>query len=124
MTDQGRFTLAAGAILGFSGIALGAFGAHALRGVLTPEQASWWSTAVQYQLVQAVALLAISNLRLSRLGTIATLIVVGSAIFSVSLYAMALTDVRWLGAITPVGGLTMLAGWAWLGWAALREPTL
>ena len=123
MTSEQRFTLAAGAILGFAGIALGAFGAHALRGVLTVEQSSWWATAVQYQLVQAVALLAISNLHLSRLGTTATLMAGGCVIFSVSLYAMALTDIRWLGAITPLGGLCMLAGWAWLGWSALREPT-
>jgi len=121
MSPEQRFTLAAGAILGFAGIALGAFGAHALRGVLTAEQASWWATAVQYQLVQAVALLAISNLKLSRLGIIATLMVVGSVIFSVSLFAMALTGSRWLGAITPIGGLSMLAGWALLGWTALRE---
>jgi uncharacterized membrane protein YgdD (TMEM256/DUF423 family) len=98
----------------FLAVAFGAFGAHALK---TTLQASGmmdaWNKAVLYHLVHAVALLALG---LNGAGNRASyyLLAAGILLFSGSLYTMALSNVRWLGAITPVGGLCFLAGWAWL----------
>jgi uncharacterized membrane protein YgdD (TMEM256/DUF423 family) len=102
------------AAFGFAAVALGAFGAHALK---TTLQASGmldvWNKAVLYHLVHAVALLALA---LHGAGNRAAylLFVAGILLFSGSLYTMALINLRWLGAITPLGGLCFLAGWAWL----------
>lgn len=106
------FRLAAG--LAFAGVALGAFGAHALRPLLESRGAtSAWEKAVLYQLVHAIALIALALIpNVNR--TAAWLLVAGVGLFSGSLYAMCLSNVRALGAITPVGGLCFLAGWAWL----------
>ena len=109
------FWLAAG-ISGFLAVALGAFGAHALRGVLSPEALEWWKTAVLYQGIHVAPLLALGLApqpgRLARAAGL--LFIAGSALFSGSLYLMSLTDLRWLGAVTPLGGLAFLAGWACL----------
>ena len=98
----------------FLAVALGAFGAHALKGTLEASGLmDAWNKAVLYHLVHAVALLALA---LNGAGNRASyyLLAAGILLFSGSLYTMALTNVRWLGAITPVGGLCFLAGWAWL----------
>ncbi|MGQ3099943.1 MAG: DUF423 domain-containing protein [Sphingopyxis solisilvae] len=94
-------------------VAAGAFGAHGAAG---PQQAEWLRTGGMYQLVHAVAALAI-------LGTArgpAILLLVGAAIFAVTLYAMALGAPRWLGAVTPVGGGLLIIGWLWAGWIYWR----
>jgi uncharacterized membrane protein YgdD (TMEM256/DUF423 family) len=111
---------AAGALLAASGVALGAFGAHALRGSLDAAALGWWQTAVQYQMWHALALIAIAALPL-RSRAAPWLIGCGTLIFSGSLYAMALTGVRALGAVTPVGGALMILGWLALAAAALRR---
>jgi uncharacterized membrane protein YgdD (TMEM256/DUF423 family) len=106
-----------GAILGFLGVTLGAFGAHALRERLSPALLQVWNTAVLYHLLHAVALLSLgfyaratgTDVRASGI-----LFLAGVLIFSGSLYALALTGIKPLGAITPLGGLCFLAGWAWL----------
>jgi uncharacterized membrane protein YgdD (TMEM256/DUF423 family) len=115
-----RRTLAAGALLAGSAVALGAFAVHALRARLAPEQLGWWQTAVQYQVAHGLALVALgaSGLRFVRLP--AWLLGGGAALFAATLYAMALGAPRWLGAITPLGGLAMLAGWGLLAFRALR----
>ena len=99
------------AVIGFFGVLFGAFGAHVLRSFL--EQlgtAEFWRTAVLYHLVHAVMLLVISGWRpLPRFAY--CLILIGVVIFSGSLYAMALTNFKWFGAITPIGGIGMLSGW-------------
>jgi uncharacterized membrane protein YgdD (TMEM256/DUF423 family) len=98
----------------FLAVALGAFGAHALKATLEANgMMDAWNKAVLYHLVHAVALVALA---LSGAGNRATyfLLTAGIVLFSGSLYTMALTNVRWLGAITPLGGLCFLAGWAWL----------
>ena len=108
--------------LGFVGVALGAFGAHALRARLSPDLLAVWQTGVLYHLLHAVALLALAlygkasgaNIRWGALG-----FTIGILLFSGSLYALALTGIRPLGAITPLGGVSFLAGW---GWIALRVP--
>jgi uncharacterized membrane protein YgdD (TMEM256/DUF423 family) len=99
------------AIIGFFGVLFGAFGAHVLRGLL--EQSGTvqiWQTAVLYHLVHAVVLLVLSGWRpIPRLAYY--LILIGVMVFSGSLYALALTNFKWLGAITPLGGIGMLCGW-------------
>ena len=106
-----------GAALGFLGVALGAFGAHALREKLSPAALQIWNTAVLYHLLHAVALLAL-GLYARNAGadvrTAAGFFTAGILIFSGSLYALALSGIKPLGAITPLGGLCLLAGWAWL----------
>ncbi|MEX1251568.1 MAG: DUF423 domain-containing protein [Hyphomonas sp.] len=110
------------AIFGFVSVALGAFGAHALEARITSEGAEWWHTATLYALAHAAAALA-AGLS-GKGGNIARgggLILIGAVIFSAALYAMALGAPRWLGAVTPIGGLGMLAGWALIAFAA-RKP--
>jgi uncharacterized membrane protein YgdD (TMEM256/DUF423 family) len=107
-------------LLGGLGVLFGAFGAHALKASLSPEAAGWWQTAVQYQMWHALALAALSAAPLVRSRLPAGLIGAGVLIFSGSLYAMALSGARWLGAITPVGGTLMIAGWFVLACFAWR----
>lgn len=102
------------AALCFLAVGLGAFGAHALKATLQESgMLEVWNKAVLYHFLHAVALVALA---LHGAGNRAAyfLIVAGILFFSGSLYAMALTNGRWLGAITPIGGLCFLAGWAWL----------
>jgi uncharacterized membrane protein YgdD (TMEM256/DUF423 family) len=103
------------------GVAAGAFGAHGLRARLSAEMLAVWETAARYQMYHALALLAVA-LAASRWpaagwGAAGWLFTAGILVFSGSLYLLALTGVRWLGAITPLGGLCFLAGWAALAWA-------
>ena len=114
-----RTFLLVGAVLGFLGVAIGAFGAHGLRGRLSPEMLAVFETGVRYQMYHVLALLvtasAIGHLGAARLLVIAGwLFVAGTVLFSGSLYALALTGVTTLGAITPLGGLAFLGGWACL----------
>lgn len=115
-----RKLLAAGATLGGLAVLFGAFGAHALKARLSPEALEWWQTAVQYQMWHALAVIALglTGLRSTRLP--GGLFAIGALIFSATLYAMALGAPRWLGAVTPLGGLLMIAGWVLLAWRSLR----
>jgi uncharacterized membrane protein YgdD (TMEM256/DUF423 family) len=102
------------AALCFLAVALGAFGAHSLKSTLeTHGMLDVWNKAVLYHFIHAIALLV-----LALYGTINrgawSLLLAGIFLFSGSLYLMALTNLRWLGAVTPIGGLCFLAGWAWL----------
>ena len=102
------------AALCFLAVALGAFGAHSLKTLLTANDTfEIWKTAVLYHLAHGVALVALALHGATNRGA-CYLLVAGVVIFSGSLYLLALTNVRWLGAITPIGGLCFLAGWAWL----------
>jgi uncharacterized membrane protein YgdD (TMEM256/DUF423 family) len=94
-------------------IGAGAFGAH---GVADPKAAEWLRTGGLYQLVHAVAALAIMGVARGA----AALMLAGAAIFAATLYAMALGAPRWLGAVTPVGGAMMIAGWLWAAWLYSR----
>jgi uncharacterized membrane protein YgdD (TMEM256/DUF423 family) len=105
------------AITGFLAVALGAFGAHGLHAVLEKNaRLATWETAVLYHLTHSVVLLVIATLRPLRF-TAWWLMLAGIAIFSGTLYVLALTNVKWLGAITPIGGVCLLAGWLALGLA-------
>jgi uncharacterized membrane protein YgdD (TMEM256/DUF423 family) len=99
------------ALFGLLGVALGAFGAHALKDRMSADGHEWWKTATLYHLVHAAAMLATGRAD-GRASSSTWLFAAGVALFSGSLYAMALTDVRWLGAVTPVGGVALLVGWA------------
>ncbi|OHC45627.1 DUF423 domain-containing protein [Rhodanobacter soli] len=105
-------------IAGASAVLLGAFGAHALRGVLDARGAELWHTAVNYHAWHALALAVAAGLGRGRSGRVAVAaFVVGIVLFSGSLYALALGAPRWVGIITPFGGLAFVAGWLALGWA-------
>src|SRR6266487_769268 len=102
------------AALCFLAVALGAFGAHALRSTLeTRGMLDVWNKAVLYHFIHAIALFALALFVAANRGAW-WLLFAGIFLFSGSLYVMALTNLRWLGAITPLGGLCFLAGWAWL----------
>lgn len=112
------------AIFGFLGVGLGAFGAHALKQRLTAEMLAVFQTGVLYHFIHALALLAVGILITARGGGWAFDVAgwaftAGIIVFSGSLYALALSDVRVLGAITPLGGVAFLVGWAALAWAAV-----
>ena len=102
------------AIFGFLGVALGAFGAHGLKARLGPEMLEIYKTGVLYHLLHALAALAVAltGHRLPGRRVVVGLFMAGIVIFSGSLYALALTRVRILGAITPIGGVAFMAGWA------------
>ena len=108
-----RLAATLSALAGFCAVSLGAFGAHALGDALSAERAGWWETATFYLLVHAGTALAISvSNRADTLAPAGLLLIIGAIIFSATLYAMALGAPRWFGAITPIGGAGMLAGWA------------
>jgi uncharacterized membrane protein YgdD (TMEM256/DUF423 family) len=102
------------ALLCFVSVALGAFGAHGLRSTLEARgMLDVWNKAVFYQFIHAIALLVLSLYGTINRGA-CLLLVMGILLFSRSLFLLALTNLRWLGPVTPVGGLCFLAGWAWL----------
>lgn len=94
-------------------IAAGAFGAH---GASSPQAAEWLRTGGIYQLIHAVAAIAL----MGQARGASILLLVGAAIFAVTLYLMAVGAPRWLGAVTPIGGLLMIGGWLWVGWSYWR----
>lgn len=119
-----RTFLALGALSGFASVAAGAFGAHALKARLTPELLAVFDTGARYQMFHALALglvaWAAGRFPGAAVAWAGWLFAAGTVLFSGSLYALALSGVRWLGAVTPIGGVAFLAGWLCLGWAAVR----
>ena len=107
------------AITGFTGVACGALGAHAVK-AFGPESLEWWNTGAKYHLIHALAIGLVAALLPRRAGLTAALFGAGVLLFSGSLYALALTGTRALGMVTPFGGLCFLAGWALLGLGAKR----
>ncbi len=119
-----------GAMLMLSAVLLGAFGAHALKTRLTPEMLAVYQTGVQYHLVHALGLMLVGvmcNMQASdrvksrRLALAAIFMGVGVVLFSGSLYALAITGMSVLGAITPLGGLCFITAWALVAWQMLRR---
>ena len=119
-----RLFFSLGSVSALIGVALGAFAAHGLKARLAPELVATFETGVRYQLTHALALLAVAWALGRWPGTAALaagwLFVAGTVLFCGSLYVLALGGPRWLGPVTPLGGLAFLAGWACLAWAALR----
>jgi uncharacterized membrane protein YgdD (TMEM256/DUF423 family) len=107
-------------VAGFMGVALGAFGAHALKASLAPDMLAVFETGVRYQMYHVFALVAAAWAWARWPGRVFAicggLFIAGIVIFCGSLYLLALTGARWLGAITPLGGLAFLAGWLCLAW--------
>lgn len=113
-----------GAAYGFLAVALGAFGAHALKARLSVEMLAIWRTGVEYHFYHALALLLLGVIARQTpsplLNASGYCFAIGILLFSGSLYALALSEVRILGAVTPFGGLLFLAGWALLGYAVSK----
>ncbi|WP_266367527.1 DUF423 domain-containing protein [Tellurirhabdus rosea] len=125
-----KFFLQAGSILGLLAVALGAFGAHALRQMLEQiNRADTFETAVKYQFYHALALVAVGVLlqlpgvsaaAAKTYGWAGYAFLAGTIIFSGSLYAICFTGITKFGAVAPIGGLLMIVGWAMLFWGASR----
>lgn len=117
-------TVGVAAVLGGLGVALGAFGAHGLKGRLSVDDLAIFETAVRYQMYHALALLGVGlvatrvedpMLRLSGI-----FFLVGTLVFSGTLYTLVLAGFRWMGMITPFGGLLLILGWVTLAWSMFR----
>jgi uncharacterized membrane protein YgdD (TMEM256/DUF423 family) len=119
-----RVFLVLGALSAALGVAAGAFAAHALRGRLTPELLGAFETGVRYHLIHALAVLwvawAATRWPGQAVNAAGWLFLAGTALFSGSLYALALSGIRAVGWITPVGGIALVAGWLVLAWAGWR----
>ena len=108
------------AVMGFLAVALGAFGAHALKGILDQNQTvETWKTAAFYHFIHAVMLFVLASRKPLLRGPWLCFLL-GIFIFSGSLYLLAVTNLKWLGAITPLGGISFLTGWAWLALSARK----
>lgn len=121
-----RSIIAAGALVLALGVGLGAFGAHALRNLVDESALAVWQTAVLYQMLHGLGLLLVAalgpSLNRSWQSRSARLMLAGVLIFSGSLYVLVLSDIKWLGAVTPIGGVAMIAAWLALAAGALRRP--
>ena len=125
MTPLAKIFLALGSIAMLLAVALGAFGAHALKQTLAPELMATYETAVNYHFIHALGLLAVGllALHLPASGTLrwaGVLMAAGLLLFSGSLYALSLSGIRGLGVLTPVGGVALLAAWLLLAVAVVR----
>ena len=114
-----------GAVSAFVGVAAGAFGAHGRKARLSADMLDSFEVGARYQMYHALALLGVAwaHTRWASVWVSASgwLFIAGIVLFSGSLYVLALTGARWLGAVTPLGGLAFLAGWVCLAWAALKS---
>jgi uncharacterized membrane protein YgdD (TMEM256/DUF423 family) len=125
MTGTTRLFAVFGAASGFLSVAAGAFGAHALKARLATDLLEIFETAARYQMYHALALvlvaLAYDRWAAAHVAWAGWLFMLGTVIFSGSLYLLALTGMRWLGAVTPIGGLCFLAGWLSLAWGVVTS---
>lgn len=119
-----RLFFVLGSVLAGLAVGLGAFGAHGLRATLSSDDLATFETGVRYQMYHAIALLAVawaaSRWEATSIVFAGWAFVVGIVIFSGSLYFLVITGPRWLGAITPIGGVALIVGWALLAWGALQ----
>jgi len=111
MRDVNRHIIVAGALLGAIAVALGAFGAHGLKPRLDAQALDWWTTAVAYQMWHGLAVLGLGLSSWRKAGLPALTMTAGALVFAGTLYAMALGAPRWLGAVTPIGGVLMILAW-------------
>jgi len=123
--NMSKTIIISAAILLALAVAIGAFGAHALKEKLTSDLLDIYKTGVQYHFYHALGLLLIGILSMQMPSTLlnwsALLLGLGIVIFSGSLYVLAITGIRWIGAITPIGGLSFIAGWILLFLAMLKK---
>lgn len=113
--------IALGALNAFIAVAAGAFGAHGLKDRLDARALEIFETAARYQMYHALAIVLCGAIATRQATTAGWILQVGIVIFSGSLYALALSGVKGLGAVTPLGGLAFLVGWAWLAWSAWTQ---
>jgi uncharacterized membrane protein YgdD (TMEM256/DUF423 family) len=118
-----RTFVALGALCGALAVVAGAFGAHGLRARVTPDMLAVFETGARYGMYHALALVLVGVIaaRVPEAATAGWLFVAGVTIFSGSLFLLVLTGQRWLGAVTPIGGLALIAGWLALAWAVWRS---
>jgi uncharacterized membrane protein YgdD (TMEM256/DUF423 family) len=120
-----RRVFAAGAVLTGLGVVFGAFGAHALKASLSPKMLATFETGVRYQMYHGLGLLAlawaISRWPERGLVPAAWMLLAGTVVFSGSLYLLVLTGARWLGAVTPFGGVALIAGWGTVAWRLIAS---
>ncbi|QOJ33708.1 MAG: DUF423 domain-containing protein [Nitrospira sp.] len=116
-----------GALLAATSVAAGAFGAHALKAILDPPMLAVFETAARYQMYHALGLFVVAwAFRETGHRLVATagwLLCMGILLFSGSLYLVSLAGIKWLGAVTPLGGLSFITGWLCLGWSVWRNDT-
>jgi uncharacterized membrane protein YgdD (TMEM256/DUF423 family) len=114
-----------GCVFSFLGVAFGAFGAHALKQKLSPEMLQVFDVGVRYQMYHAFALFVVvwvlHSWNITGAAASGWWFIAGIVLFSGSLYALALSDIMWLGAVTPLGGLSFLIGWLWLAWSVWKS---
>ena len=119
-----KFWLISASIFGFLSVALGAFGAHSLKNILDDYGKSIYEKAVLYQMFHTMALFAVGLMqhfdKETSFSTAGWGFFIGIVLFSGSLYLLAVTGIKWLGAITPVGGVAFLFGWLWLVWTLIK----
>lgn len=124
--ELARISLVVGALLAMSSVILGAFGAHGLKNVLSVTSLNTFEIGVRYQMYHGLAILLLPALTPYTdkrwIYRVATSFIIGCILFSGSLYALATTGLKWLGPITPLGGLFFIAGWAMLAFALFRGP--
>lgn len=123
-----KYFMAIAGLSGFLAVALGAFGAHGLKNKLEPDMLAVYQTAVQYHFYHTFLLLAVAALLLKypqqgSLVASAGFTLAGLLLFSGSLYVLSLSGIRWLGAITPLGGVCFLVGWALLAWFGVKAAS-
>ncbi len=127
MPAGAKLFLSLGSLLALAAVALGAFGAHGLKARLTPDLLAIWQTAAQYHFYHSLGLLLVGFAFFhlpdgALLRASGWLMVVGIALFSGSLYVLAITGEKWLGAVAPVGGTAFLLAWGAFAWAVFRAP--
>jgi len=115
-----KFWIVTGGVFGFLGVALGAFGAHSLKNILTPEMLDVFKTGVLYHLIHSVVILAIGLCGINKFYKSGFFFSIGILLFSFSLYSYSVTSITFIALITPVGGLAFLIGWLFLITAGLK----
>lgn len=115
----------AGSLSAFVAVALGAFAAHVLKEKLSPEMFAIWEVGVRYHFYHALGIVIVAWLTAqfpaANVAPAGWLFLAGTILFSGSLYVLSLSGVRWLGAVTPLGGICFLAGWVWIAWVGWRS---
>ncbi len=125
ITATGRTFLALGSVSAAIGVAAGAFGAHGLKNILSPDMLAIYEVAVRYQIYHALGIIASGVLELHGISrhirSAGWLFLAGTILFSGSLYILTLTGIRWLGAVTPLGGVAFIGGWLVLAYAVMKR---